>query len=77
MGAAERLRRRGRLDTRARHRGAACAPISSPLYIDNSRGRAVETGTDIKVSASDVEHLGMTLYEVVDAHPHLTLAAVH
>lgn len=36
-------------------------------------------GTDIKVSqiASEVEHLGMSPDEVVDAHPHLTLADVH
>jgi uncharacterized protein (DUF433 family) len=39
----------------------------------------VVSGTDIKVSliASETEHLGMTPDEIVDAHPHLTLAAVH
>jgi uncharacterized protein (DUF433 family) len=36
-------------------------------------------GTDIKVSqvASEVEHLGMTPDEIVEAHPHLSLADVH
>ncbi|MGH7321919.1 MAG: DUF433 domain-containing protein [Candidatus Rokuibacteriota bacterium] len=41
-------------------------------------GRARVAGTRIKVSqvASEVEHLGMTPDEIVDAHPHLTLAGV-
>ena len=55
------------------------APDASTWHIDASGGRAVVAGTDIKVSqiASEVEHLGMTPDEVVEAHPHLTLAAVH
>jgi uncharacterized protein (DUF433 family) len=55
------------------------AVASSAWHIDPSGGRAVVAGTDIKVSqiASEVEHLGMTPDEVVEAHPHLTLAAVH
>lgn len=50
-----------------------------PHRIDDSSGRPVVAGTDIKVSqiASEVEHLGMSPDEVVDAHPHLTLADVH
>lgn len=48
-------------------------------HIDTSTDRAVIAGTDIKISqiASEVEHLGMTPDEIVEAHPHLTLAAVH
>ena len=55
------------------------APASSAWHVDASSARAVVAGTDIKVSqiASEVEHLGMTPDEVVEAHPHLTLAAVH
>lgn len=36
-------------------------------------------GTDIKVSqiASEHEHLGMSPDEIVEAHPHVTLADVH
>lgn len=36
-------------------------------------------GTNIKVSqiANEFERLGMTPDEIVEAHPHLTLAAVH
>ena len=42
-------------------------------------GRARIAGTRMKVSqvASEYEHLGMTPDEIVDAHPHLTLAGVH
>lgn len=48
-------------------------------HIDITGQRPVVSGTDIKVSqiASEVEHLGMTPDEVVQAHPHLTLADVH
>lgn len=48
-------------------------------HVDASGGRAVVSGTDIKVSqiASEVEHLGMTPDEIVEAHPHLSLADVH
>ena len=50
-----------------------------PARIDDSGRRAVVSGTDIKVSqiASEVEHRGMTPDEIVEAHPHLTLADVH
>jgi uncharacterized protein (DUF433 family) len=55
------------------------AEASQTRHIDESGRRAVVAGTDIKVSqvASEVEHLGMTPDEVVEAHPHLTLADVH
>lgn len=48
-------------------------------HIDDSVPRPVVVGTDIKVSqiANEVERLGMTPDEVVEAHPHLTLADVH
>lgn len=48
-------------------------------HIDDNRQRPVVAGTDIKVSqiASESEHLGMTPDEIVEAHPHLTLADVH
>jgi uncharacterized protein (DUF433 family) len=48
-------------------------------HVDASGGRVVVFGTDIKVSqiASEVEHLGMTPDEIVEAHPHLSLADVH
>jgi uncharacterized protein (DUF433 family) len=48
-------------------------------HIDDSVPRPVVAGTNIKVSqiASEVERLGMTPDEVVEAHPHLTLADVH
>ena len=48
-------------------------------YIDTSRRRAVVAGTDIKVSqiAAEIEHHKMTPDEIVEAHPHLTLAQVH
>jgi uncharacterized protein (DUF433 family) len=47
--------------------------------IDASGRRPVVHGTDIKVSqiASEYEHLGMTPDEIVEAHPHITLADVH
>jgi uncharacterized protein (DUF433 family) len=42
-------------------------------------GRPRIAGTRIRVSqvASEHEHLGMTPDEIVEAHPHLTLASVH
>jgi uncharacterized protein (DUF433 family) len=48
-------------------------------HIDDSSERPVVAGTDIKVSqiASESEHLGLTPDEIVEAHPHLTLADVH
>lgn len=48
-------------------------------HVDTSGGRPVVARTDVKVSqiASEHEHLGMTPDEIVDAHPHLTLADVH
>lgn len=50
-----------------------------PDHVDVSGPRPVVRGTDIKVSliASEYEHLGMSPDEIVEAHPHLTLAAVH
>ena|SRR5579862_9474012 len=48
-------------------------------HIDDTPPRPIVTGTDIKVAqiASEHEHLGMTADEIVEAHPHLTLADVH
>lgn len=48
-------------------------------HVDDSVARPVVAGTDIKVAqiASEHEHLGMTPDEIVEAHPHLTLADVH
>lgn len=48
-------------------------------HIDVSGRRPVVAGTDIKISqvASEHEHLGMSADEIVEAHPHLTLADVH
>lgn len=48
-------------------------------YIETSGKRPVVAGSDIKVSqiASEYEHLSMTPDEIVEAHPHLTLAQVH
>ncbi len=48
-------------------------------HIDDACERPVVAGTDIKVSqiASEAEHFGMTPDEIVEAHPHLTLADVH
>jgi len=47
-------------------------------HVETTR-RPVVTGTDIKVSqiASEYEHQGMTPDEIVEAHPHLSLSAVH
>jgi uncharacterized protein (DUF433 family) len=52
---------------------------TEPLHIATSSAHAVVSGTRIRVSliASELEHLGMTPDEIVDAHPHLTLADVH
>lgn len=48
-------------------------------HIDVSGPRPVVAGTDIKVSqvAAEHEHLGMSADEIVEAHPHITLADVH
>jgi uncharacterized protein (DUF433 family) len=48
-------------------------------HIDDSTPRPVISGTDIKVSqvAFEYEHHGMTPDEIVEAHPHLSLADVH
>lgn len=50
-----------------------------PSHIDVSVPRPVVAGTNVKVAqiASEHEHLGMTPDEIVEAHPHLTLADVH
>jgi uncharacterized protein (DUF433 family) len=50
-----------------------------PVHIDETGPRPFVVGTDIKVAqiASEYEHLGMTPDEIVEAHPHLTLADVH
>ncbi|MES1175995.1 MAG: DUF433 domain-containing protein [Myxococcales bacterium] len=50
-----------------------------PTHIDASGRRPVVAGTDIKVSliASEAEQLGMSPDEIVEAHPHLSLADVH
>lgn len=55
------------------------AARSLPDHIDDRRTRPVVAGTDIKVSqiAWEHEHHGMTPDEIVEAHPHLTLADVH
>lgn len=49
------------------------------VHIDDTGPRPVVRGTDIKVSqiANEFEHLGMTADEIVEAHPHISLAAVH
>jgi len=51
----------------------------SRTHIDDSGPRPVVSGTDIKISqvVSEYEHLGMTPDDIVDAHPHLSLADVH
>jgi uncharacterized protein (DUF433 family) len=51
----------------------------SSAHIDESGERPVISGTNIKVSlvASEFEHAKMTPDEIVEAHPHLTLADVH
>lgn len=55
-------------------------PARSHLdHIDASRPRPVIAGTDIKVSqiAMEFELQGMSPDEIIEAHPHLTLAQVH
>ena len=49
------------------------------VHVDVSAARPVVRGTDIKVSriAWEHEHFGMSADEIVQAHPHLTLADVH
>jgi uncharacterized protein (DUF433 family) len=46
---------------------------------DIANGKAVVTGTRIKVSqiALEYERLGWTPDQIIDAHPHLSLAQVH
>jgi uncharacterized protein (DUF433 family) len=54
--------------------------VASPkVHIDETGKRPVVAGTDIKASqiASESELLGMSPDEIVEAHPHLTLADVH
>src|SRR6187200_271659 len=52
-------------------------------YIDRrpdiANGKAIVVGTRIKVSqiALEYERLGWTPDQIIDAHPHLTLAQVH
>jgi uncharacterized protein (DUF433 family) len=55
------------------------AARQSVTHVDDSAEKPIVRGTDIKVSqiASEFEHLGMTPDEIVEAHPHLTLADVH
>jgi uncharacterized protein (DUF433 family) len=55
------------------------AARSRPAFIDDQRPRPVVAGTNIKVAqiSWEHEHHGMTPDEIVDAHPHLTLADVH
>jgi uncharacterized protein (DUF433 family) len=50
-----------------------------PVHVDETGPRPVIVGTDIKVAqiASEHEHLGMSADEIIEAHPHLTLADVH
>jgi uncharacterized protein (DUF433 family) len=54
-------------------------PAEPLSHIDVSVPRPVVRGTDIKVSqiASEYEHLGMAPDDIVQAHPHLSLADVH
>lgn len=58
--------------------GNAAHVVSYPR-IDDGLPRPVVRGTDIKVSqiAFEYEHHGATPDEIVEAHPHLTLADVH
>lgn len=46
---------------------------------DIAQGKAIIAGTRIKVSqiALEYERLGWTPDQIIDAHPHLTLAQVH
>ncbi|HTA89804.1 MAG TPA: DUF433 domain-containing protein [Polyangiaceae bacterium] len=48
-------------------------------HIDDTGDAPVVRGTRIRVSqiASETEHGGMTPDEVIEAHPHLSLADVH
>ena len=48
-------------------------------HIDAAGGRPVVAGTRMRVSqiASETERHGMTPGQIVEAHPHLTLADVH
>jgi uncharacterized protein (DUF433 family) len=50
-----------------------------PVHIDETGPRPVVVGTDIKVAqiAWEYEHNGMSPDEIVDAHPHISLADVH
>ena len=58
---------------------ATATASAPPSHIDDSVPRPVVRGTDIKVAqiASEYEHHGMTPDEIVEAHPHITLADVH
>ena len=56
--------------------------IANPYVARNpevANGKAVIAGTRIKVTqiALEYERLGWTADQIVDAHPHLTLAQVH
>ena len=57
--------------------------IHGHFYIDRrsdiDNGKAIIAGTRIKVSqiALEYERLGWTPDQIIDAHPHLTLAQVH
>jgi uncharacterized protein (DUF433 family) len=59
------------------------SPVTRHAYIerraDIANGKAIIAGTRIKVSqiALEYERLGWTPDQIVDAHPHLTLAQVH
>lgn len=46
--------------------------------VDASQARPVVAGTDIKVSqiAREAERMGMTVSEILEAHPHLTAPQV-
>lgn len=48
-------------------------------HIDETAGRPIVAGTDIKVGqiAWECEYHGMTPDDIVEAHSHLTLADVH
>jgi uncharacterized protein (DUF433 family) len=49
------------------------------VHVDDQGPRPVVAGTRIKVSqiASEYDHLGMTPDQIVEAHPHLSLADIH
>ncbi len=60
--------------------------ISTPSYTDYishhaeiSNGRPIISGTRMKVAqiALEYDRLGWTPDQIVDAHPHLTLAQIH